>query len=274
MKRKKLCCMVMTVFLLAGLIIPATVYSQSSGSVIYAGKSDLPSAPAVKLLVSGNFFMELKLTQTVTEEGASYQVTGSMVLAGKDGKLFTNNSMKAMGMEMQMTQVYDGTDTWEVDLAAKTYAKAKTASDAELFSTLDFVRQGKATVNGEEMLYDRYEAASGEAITFFIRKGKIAVLGMEAEGEVSYFSVMELRAEAPEGLLFEIPADYTKTDSPDQSGIGDIPDNYIGDLDDYLSEDEIKDLEDLFGEDFDINDLIGGDVDLDDLLGDLIGGGQ
>lgn len=74
--------------------------------------------------------------------------------------------------------------------------------------------------------------------------------------------------------MFEIPADYTKTDSPDQSGIGDIPDNYIGDLDDYLSEDEIKDLEDLFGEDFDINDLIGGDVDLDDLLGDLIGGGQ
>ncbi len=274
MKRKKLFWIMMTVFLLAALIIPVTVYSQSSGSVIYAGKTDLPSAPAVKLLAGGNFFMELKLTQTITDAGESYQVTGNVVLAGKDGKLFTNNAMKAMGMEIQITQVYDGTDTWELDLASKTYAKAKTPSDAELLSALTFVRQGKATVNGEEMLYDRYETVAGEAITFFIRKGKLAVLGMEAEGEVSYFSVMELCEKAPDGLIFEVPADYKKVDSLDQFGSGDIMDDYFGDLDDYLSDDEIKDLEDLFGEDFDLNDLIGGNVNLDDLLGDLIGGGQ
>jgi len=51
-------------------------------------------------------------------------------------------------------------------------------------------------------------------------------------------------------------------------------DDYIGDMNDYLTDDQIKDLEDLFGEDFDINDLIGGDINMDDLLGDLIGGGQ
>ena len=274
MKRKNLRWIMMTVLLLAALIAPVTVYSQSYGNIFYAGKADLPSAPAVKLLASGNFFMELKLTQTVTEEGESYQVTGDMVLAGKGGKLFTGNTMKTMGMEIQMTRVFDGTDTWEIDLASKTYAKAKTPSDAELLSALTFVRQGKATVNGEEMIYDRYETATGEAVTFFIRKGKLAVLGMESEGEVSYFSVMELRAEAPESLLFEIPADYTKVDRLDQFGTGDIVDDYIGDMNDYLTDDQIKDLEDLFGEDFDINDLIGGDINMDDLLGDLIGGGQ
>jgi len=274
MKREQLVWIMITVFLLGAFIVPITVCSQSLSGVIYAGKSDLPSAPAVKLLASGNFFMELKLTQTVTEEGESYQVTGDMVLAGKGGKLFTGNIMKTMGMEIQMTRVFDGTDTWEIDLASKTYAKAKTPSDAELLSALTFVRQGRATVNGEEMLYDRYEAASGEAVTFFIRKGKITVLGMEAEGEVSYFSVMELRAEAPESLLFKIPADYTKVDRLNQFGTGDIVDDYIGDMNDYLTDDQIKDLEDLFGEDFDINDLIGGDINMDDLLGDLIGGGQ
>ncbi len=279
-KRKKAVCLLALLGLCAAGMQPVTAKSQSFGTTLYAAKSDLPSAPAVKLIASGDFYMELSLTQTITEEGVSYPITGEVIMAGKDGKLFTCNTMTAMGMEMQMTQVYDGTETWEVDLASKTYAKSTRTSDAELLATMKFVKQGKATVNGKEMLYDRYETGTGEVITFFIQKGKVAVLGIESEGEVSYFSVMELRAGAPEGLMFEIPAEYEKVDTIDPLGVQDIGQQYmpdVGDLSDYMSEEELKELQGMLGEDISMEDLMNGNFDMEDLLGgddleDLMGG--
>lgn len=270
MKKKPYLGIAMAAVLLAVALIPVTAHSRSSGSVIYAGKSDLPSSPAVSLLAGGNFLMNLNFTQTITEEGESYTATGNLVIAGRDGKLFTCNTLNAMGMEMQFTQVFDGTQRWEVDLAAKTYALSSQTSEAEILSSLQFSGQGRATVNGQEMIYDRYTSPSGETVTFFIQNGKIAVLGIESEGEQNYFSVMELRSEVPDGLLFDIPADYEQVEAPDPFGTGDMVDNYVGDIEDYLSDEELKDLQDIFGEDFDPNDLMGGDVDLGDLMGDYL----
>jgi len=270
MKKKSYIGVAAAAVILAAALIPVTVYSRSSGSVIYAGKTDLPSAPAVTLLTGGNFFMNLNLTQTVTEEGENYTVTGNLVVAGQDGKLFTCNTLNTMGMDVQLTRVFDGTRCWDVDLTAKTYSESSQTSEAEILCALQFIGQGRATVNGQEMIYDRYVSPSGETVTFFIQNGKIAVLGMEAEGEQSYFSVMELRSEVPDGLLFDIPADYKQVEAPDPFGTGDMVDNYVGDIEDYLSDEELKDLQDIFGEDFDPNDLMGGDVDLGDLMGDYL----
>lgn len=270
MKKKSYIGVAAAAVILAAALIPVTAHSRSSGSVIYAGKSDLPSSPAVSLLAGGNFLMNLNFTQTITEEGESYTATGNLVIAGQDGKLFTCNTLNAMGMEMQFTQVFDGTQRWEVDLAAKTYALSSQTSEAEILSSLQFSGQGRATVNGQEMIYDRYSSPSGETVTFFIQNGRIAVLGIESEGEQNYFSVMELRSEVPDGLLFDIPADYQQVEALDPFGTGDMMDDYVGDVEDYLSDDELKDLQDIFGEDFDLNDLIGGDVNVDDLIGDSL----
>ncbi len=278
--RKKLLCLAAVICLCVAGMQPMAAMSRSLGTPLYAAKSDLPSAPAVKLIESGDFYMELKLTQTITEEGVSYEVTGETIMAGKDGKLFTCNTMTTMGMDVQVTQVYDGTENWEVDLASKTYAKSTQTSDAELFAAMKFVKQGRATVNGKEMLYDRYETSTGEKITFFLWKGKVAVLGMESEGEVTYFSVMELRSGAPEGLMFEIPAEYKKVDRIDPMGIQDIGQQYmpdVGDLSDYMTEEELKELQGMFGGDISMEDLMNGNFDMEDLLGgddleDLIGG--
>lgn len=279
-KRKKAVCLLALLGLCVAVMHPVAAKSQSFGTTLYAAKGDLPSAPAVKLIADGDFYMELKLTQTVTEEGVSYPVTGEVIMAGKGGKLFTCNNMTAMGMEIQMTQVYDGTETWEVDLASKTYAKSTQTSDAELLAAMKFVKQGRATVNGKEMLYDCYETGTGEKITFFLWKGKVAVLGIESEGEVSYFSVMELRSGAPEGLMFEIPAEYKKVDKIDPLGVQDIGQQYVpdvGDLSDYMSEEELKELQGLLGEDISMEDLMNGNFDMEDLLGgdgleDIMGG--
>ena len=270
-KRKKAVCLLALLGLCAAGMQPVTAKSQSFGTTLYAAKSDLPSAPAVKLIASDDFYMELSLTQTITEEGVSYPITGEVIMAGKDGKLFTCNNMEAMGMEIQMTQVYDGTETWEVDLASKTYAKSPRTSDAELLATMKFVKQGKATVNGKEMLYDCYETGTGEKIIFFLWKGKVAVLGIESEGEVSYFSVMELRSGAPEGLMFEIPAEYKKVDRIDPMGIQDMGQQYMpdmGDLSDYMTEEELKELQGMFGGDISMEDLLNGNFNPEDLLGD------
>ncbi len=270
--RKKLACLVAVICLCLAGMQPVAAMSRSLGTTLYAAKSDLPSAPAVKLIASGDFYMRLNLTQTITEEGVSYEVTGELIMAGEDGKLFTCNNMTAMGMDMQMTQVYDGTETWEVDLASKTYAKATRTSDAEAFASLKFVKQGKATVNGKEMLYDSYETSTGEKITFFIQKGKVAVLGMESEGEITYFSVMELQADAPDGLMFEIPSDYKKVDKLDPFGMQDMGQQYMpdmGDLSDYMTEDELKELQGMFGGDIRMEDLINGNFDMGDILGGM-----
>ena len=279
-QRKKAVCLAVLLGLCMTVMQPVSAKSQSYGTTLYAAKSDLPSAPAVKLIAGGDFYMELSLTQTITEEGVSYPVTGEVIMAGKDGRLFICNTMTAMGMEMQMTQVYDGAETWEVDLASKTYAKSTQTSDAETLASMKFVKQGKATVNGKEMLYDRYETSAGEVITFFIQKGKVAVLGIESEGEVSYFSVMELRSGAPEGLMFEIPAEYKKVDKIDPLGVQDMGQQYVpdvGDLSDYMSEEELKELQGLLGEDISMEDLLNGNFDMEDLLGgdgleDIMGG--
>ncbi len=271
-KRKKAACLLILLGLCVAVMQPVVAKSQSFGATLYAAKSDLPSAPAVKLIAGGDFYMKLNLTQTITEEGMSYPVTGELIMAGKGGKLFTCNNMTAMGMDIQMTQVYDGTETWEVDLASKTYAKSTQTSDAEVFASMKFVKQGKATVNGKEMLYDCYETSTGEKITFFIWKGKVAVLGMESEGEVTYFSVMELRAGAPDGLMFEIPSEYKKVDKLDPFGVQDMYQQYMpdmGDLSDYMTEEELKELQKIFGEDISMEDLMNGNFDMGDILGGM-----
>lgn len=268
--RKKLLCLAAVICLCVAGMQPMAAVSRSLGTPLYATKSDLPSAPAVKLIASGDFYMKLNLTQTITEEGVSYEVTGETIMAGKDGKLFTCNTMTTMGMDVQVTQVYDGTENWEVDLASKTYAKSTQTSDAELLATMKFVKQGKATVNGKEMLYDRYETGTGEEITFFLWKGKVAVLGVESEGEVTYFSVMELRSGAPEGLMFEIPAEYKKVDKIDPMGTQNMGQQYMpdmGDLSDYLNEDELKELQGMFGGDISMEDLMNGNFDMEGLFG-------
>ena len=80
--------------------------------------------------------------------------------------------------------------------------------------------------------------------------------------------------------MFEIPAEYKKVDKIDPLGVQDIGQQYMpdmGDLSDYMSEEELKELQGLLGEDISMEDLMNGNFDMEDLLGsdgleDIMGG--
>ena len=80
--------------------------------------------------------------------------------------------------------------------------------------------------------------------------------------------------------MFEIPAEYEKVDTIDPLGVQDIGQQYmpdVGDLSDYMSEEELKELQGMLGEDISMEDLMNGNFDMEDLLGgddleDLING--
>ena len=80
--------------------------------------------------------------------------------------------------------------------------------------------------------------------------------------------------------MFEIPAEYEKVDTIDPLGVQDMGQQYVpdvGDLSDYMSEEELKELQGLLGEDISMEDLMNGNFDMEDLLGgdgleDIMGG--
>ena len=248
-----------------------------SGNLIY--NSDYPSGAAVRALTEP-FYMILSITDDVEDEGVTYRAEMKVEIASNGSAVYTRSVSSVLGMSIEELPLTDGNGvTWVVDPAAKTYKEADKATLPMNLSDLRFQKQGRAKVNGIEMIYDRYQSGK-ELVTFYMKDAKLHVLSFTSEGNTLNCSVIHLGSDIPTEAFFEVPGDYKKSSSAGSvpgiggmnlPGMGDVeipdiegmipPDT--SELMPEIDEETRKMLEDLG---IDVDDVLGG-IDLEGLVG-------
>ena len=148
--------------------------------ITLAAQNAYVSAPLVKAMESGKFYIKLSGSQTVEEsDWANKDVALSVELASKGGVSMSRSHTSVMDVvsltTAQGTYLLNESDkTWSFRPGAGSFTGGK----------MKFVRQGSCKLNGQEGWYfDEYRAADGSTFTFYYNSNKVSVLELEAGGE-------------------------------------------------------------------------------------------
>lgn len=165
------------------------------------------SAPLVKVMESGKFYMKLSGSQTVEDaEWASSPIAMSVELASRGGVSMSRTHTQMMDVVSLTTS----TGTYRLDEAAKTWT-AQPGAGAFAGGKLRFVRQGSCRVNGEAGWYfDEYRADDGSSFTFYYNSDKVSVLELGApDGEgLGALNLQSFSSYIPSNMYFCVGNDW------------------------------------------------------------------
>ena len=173
--------------------------------ITLAAQNAYVSAPLVKAMESGKFYIKLSGSQTVEEsDWANKDVALSVELASKGGVSMSRSHTSVMDVvsltTAQGTYLLNESDkTWSFRPGAGSFTGGK----------MKFVRQGSCKLNGQEGWYfDEYRAADGSTFTFYYNSNKVYRILVTDPSRYDRYYMFEKES----GLLFLIKELETQGD--------------------------------------------------------------
>ena len=165
------------------------------------------SAPLVKALESGKFYMKLSASQAVEDAELDLgSVSITVELASRGGvSMSRTHSQMADGVVLTTAQ-----GSYLLDEQAKTW-KSQPGAGAFTGGQLRFIRQGSCRINGEEgWFFDEYRAGDGSSFTFYYNSDKVSVVEL-ASPDGEGFGAMNLQSFStfiPSNMYFCVGNDW------------------------------------------------------------------
>jgi tetratricopeptide (TPR) repeat protein len=175
-------------------------------SVCFAyAQGNYVSSPIVKAMESGKYYMKLGSVQSVSDPDIQTdEIKMSIEIASRGGVSMSRTHMQMMdGITLTTDKA-----TYLLDETAKTWTARPVGSTS--FDNLEFVRQGRCRVNGQDGWYfDEYTAA-GATITFYYNSDLVSIIDMGSIGgeDLGPMSLLSFSTYIPSNMYFCVGDDW------------------------------------------------------------------